>query len=165
MESKNDKIIIRINYKKKGHPEWSTKVLLPEEYFDTTIDTEFHIDSVPLWMHAAEYITEPIKKITCTELVLVDKTNEKKIVTKETFWNNAKNRLIETIEYVSGEVSYWEVIIQTEISEKPNTIQTLRYTRQTNENHISLHNIRTIDDTGSEIVEYFKPKREKRKIT
>jgi hypothetical protein len=132
-------ISVHIKYKLKDVDLWHEKNLAYSEYFDLEENEEPALDSVPIYMHAIEYLTEPSTNIEFTIISIVDKKSNNQLEIKETFWNKGKNRIIERVDKIQNDIVFNEIIIQIAHTERK--IETIRFERQYRINKLIFHSI------------------------
>jgi Fe-S cluster assembly iron-binding protein IscA len=109
--------------------------LKPDEYFDEEYldeDEEISWDSVPMYNHAVDYLDNleiDLNAIVSTKLVVIDSKLKVSSTINESFWNEAKNVLIERIDRLiddSQTLLYRSLIISIQIQKNPLISEILR---------------------------------------
>lgn len=121
-------IEITIEYLLTDNHNWTLVKLTPDDYFDIESDETITLDSLPKYNHAREYLNYEPHQIVTTKLTLRDDSLKTKRCIIERFWNQGKNRLIERSDL--GLQSYWEMILEMEISQDPPLWEILRLGRE-----------------------------------
>lgn len=89
------------------------------------------------------------KKVACIKTVITDNINNTKRSFLENYWNSQQNFIIERIdESKNGTDS--EIIIETQIQEKPKKTEIIRLIRKENILTPVLHSIVTDNEDGSQ---------------
>lgn len=139
----NDHISITIDYKLAKSGACGRLQLTAEEYFepsDIYVDfnadgtmseltedellelSEHDIDSIPMYLHAWEYLSLSSCQVEHTKLTICDKKENSSLIQSETFWEEGKNRIISR-NVLRANNSYREVIVETLINNS--TMQTV----------------------------------------
>lgn len=128
MKIKSSSLQIAIEYKAIDSKNWEYLELTPDEYFDLEVDEKAELDSIPIYNHAIDYLDIESNRVLVTKIILIDEANKAKRSIVERFWNQGKNRLIERTD--SGNNSYWETILEIQISQEPPLWEILRIGRE-----------------------------------
>jgi hypothetical protein len=121
-------IQVTIDYKLINSDRWESVEISPDVYFELDPGEEIELNSIPRYNHAIQYLNLAPKTILITKLTLVDKLRNNERLIVETFWNNGENRVIERIDRDSH--PYWEMILESKISNSPPLWEILRLGRQ-----------------------------------
>jgi len=121
---------IQIKYRINGGNDWLECQLSAEEYFDLEPDEVPAFDSVPWHNHACDYLKLPTTGLAETQITVDDDRHGQRIIIRETFWNEGRNRLIERSD--SGQRSnYRELILLGVVGEAKSEVLRLVDTKCT----------------------------------
>jgi hypothetical protein len=130
---------VQLKYKLRDEGSWREKDISLAEYFDLEEDKKSAMDSVPMYMHAVEYLDKSSADIEFTIVTIADGNTSKLVEIRETFWNEGKNRIVERIDLIKNELVYNEVIVQVEYSSSE--FETIRFEREGRINKLTYHSI------------------------
>jgi hypothetical protein len=102
--------------------------LTPEEFFELEPGETPALDGVPAHGHAIQYLKVDPRRVRTTRLLIRDtaRNQERRII--ETFWNDGQNRAIERFD--TGSAPYWEMILETQVGQRPTVWEILRLGRE-----------------------------------
>ena len=164
----NDHISITIDYKLAKSGVCGRLQLTAEEYFepiDIYVDfnadgtmseltedellelSEHDIDSIPMYLHAWEYLPLSSCQVEHTKLSICDKKENSSLIQSETFWEEGKNRIISR-KVVRPNNSYREVIVETLINKT--TMQSVKMQIKDEVPKLHTHWIIQRDENGRE---------------
>src|SRR5262245_39444008 len=146
-------IDVTLEYKLIGQADWAAHPFQGEQYFDPDYldpGEDPAIDDVPMYDRAIDYLSVPGSLVEKTRLKIRDLLRNEGRTIAETFWNGGRNVIVERTDYKSDEPSYWEVIIECQIADKPLTLEIIRIGRDEGVPCIYLHTYVTDQDDGSQ---------------
>jgi hypothetical protein len=139
-------------YRSSRNAEWSQIELTPQEYFDPDLDKPLDIDSVPRHDHALAYLNaESSKQITLTRMIVENRSQQKQREIATTYWNEGKNWAAEVKEIHNGNLAYWELILNTLVSDNPEVWEVLRLGREDGLLTVYSHSVIERRSDGSEL--------------
>jgi hypothetical protein len=145
-------LTITIEYKLIGATEWQLLSLSPDEYFDPDPDEPFDIDSVPKYDDAISYIESVSScEVMATRLMIDNPPNETARTITTTFWNDARNRLVEVIDLRHNAVEWWELILSVQVTESPDVCEILRIGRESGLLKARMHSFIETLENGSQL--------------
>lgn len=129
MTSPQSSIHVTIEYSRVGETDWLKRRLRADEYFEIPPDgAPIDIDSVPLHSHAVDYLDLEPCDVRVVRLVISGSPNGSSRTITETFWNEGKCRVTERAD--AGVHSYWELIIESRVTDEPPEWDILRFVRK-----------------------------------
>lgn len=131
-------IQIELEWRPVGSIGWESRSLSPEEYFDYD-ERPFQLDSVPRFDHAIEYLGVDRREVLGTRITVADSQTQYRRVIAESFWNGGTNRVIERVD--ETDAPYWEMIVESRMSDEPSTIEVLRIGRDERGNPVPLSHV------------------------
>ena len=130
---------IQLGYKLKIDDSWHEKNLSATEYFDLETGEKPALDSVPQYMHAAEYLDDLPSDIEFTIVTIADGDTSDQFEIRETFWSDGRNRIIERTDRSGGKLIFSEVIVQVEHANAE--IESIKFERKDRFNKLIFHSI------------------------
>jgi hypothetical protein len=122
----DDDVSVTIEYCRIG-AEPETVAIPFERYFDLQPGERPSVRSAPRHDHAVDYLYVDPAQLRMTRLTVASRSPRAERVISETFWNGGRNRVIERQD--NGDTAYWEMILETQVSEAPAVWEILRLGR------------------------------------
>jgi hypothetical protein len=147
--SSRESIQITIEYKKVGDTEWTVRHLTPDEYFEVSPDGDpITVDSVPRHDHGIDYLGLEPRDVHAVRLIISGLSTGSGRTIAETFWNKGRCRAIERVD--TGSEPYWELMVESRISDAPPSWDILRVVRREGVLEPVYHGIIRENDDGSQ---------------
>lgn len=110
---------ISISYWFQGEDVEHCLQLSPPEYFDLDDRELPDIESVPIYDHAIEYVSECDRPVGATLLTISDSNTGRKLMIQEGFWCNGENCIIRRQDFENCQLTYEETIQDLLVEKEP----------------------------------------------